>query len=308
MAEGAVIAKRQARAARPAMAGPRPAQKGATVFGIGARRLVEVAYVVLLGFLLVRLVYVIVTPIEAPPVPAATSGPAAIDADVSVFSRFDPFGSAGPAAPTEESYAGAAETTLDLSLVGNSFGGGLKTATIELPDGRQKAFAVGDEVVGGVTLRDVLPNQAILNRNGLNETLTLKDRSGERSSGRRDPRDLPRNRGYVPPPPQPVTPAITSPGQALDLLSRSMNFAPIEGGDASAGGFALAPGSDPALFQRSGFVSGDIVLAVDGMPAPQDPERLLELMADLPPGRPFTVTVERDGVPLDVPVDLGQLQ
>ena len=268
--------------------------------GLTPRRLVEYAYVVLFGFLVVRLIAVIVTPIEAPPLAPAASAPG-IDADLSVFGRFDPFGAAGPAdAPAEQSYAGAAETTLDLTLKGVSIGGGVKTATIELPDGRQKPFSLGDEIVGGVTLRDVLPNQAILNRNGLTETLTLKDRSGGAVSGRGRgaSRDLPMSRRA---PPQ-ARSEIVSPGQALGVLSRSFDF---REGD---GGFELVPGTEPALFDQAGFAEGDVVMMVDGMAAPQDPERLLELMADLPPGRPFTVTVERGGIPLDVPVDLGSIR
>ena len=279
--------------------------KGGLPFGLAPRRLVEAAYVALFGFLLVRLVWVLVTPIEAPPLEAARAGPG-VDADPSVFARFDPFGAAGPAdAPQEQSYANAAETTLDLRLVGVTSGGGIKTAVIELPGGKQASFALGDDIVGGVSLRDVLPNQAILNRNGLTETLTLKDRDGRVvGDARGGPRDLSASRVGAAPAtgPGPSVSGPLTPGQALDGLSRSFYFEPT--GD----GFALAPGTEPYLFNASGFAPGDIVTAVDGMAAPQDPERLLELMADLPPGRPFTVTVERDGVPLDVPVDLGALQ
>lgn len=309
MAKGAVMAGSEEGALHPEPAplrsGSRPARTGLPL-GLTPRRFVEVAYVALLGFLIVRLVWVVVHPIELPrPSVAAISGPA-IDADLSVFSRFDPFGSSGPAeAPRQESYAGAAETTLDLRLVGVSFGGGSSSAVIELPDGRQKSFGLEEEVVGGVTLRDVLPNQAILNRNGLTETLTLQNRDGGAASAGGS-RDLPPDRSA--PRATPRAKGPLTPGQSLDALSRAFDFEPVFGEDGAQGGFALMAGTEGALFDQSGFVDGDIVQAVDGIAAPRDPERLLELMADLPPGRPFTVTVERDGVSLDVPVDLGFLQ
>ena len=305
MAKGAVMAEQAAGGgpAAPRARPPRPAKRGLP-FGLTPRRLVEVAYVALLGFLAVRLVAVVLMPIEAPMADAGPAARAGIDADPSVFARFDPFGASGPAeAPTERSYANAAETTLDLRLVGVAIGNGVKSAVIELPDGRQKSFLVDEEVIGGVTLRDALPNQAILNRDGLTETLTLKEREG-RGAGGGAPRNLPAARRAPPP----AANGIVSPGQALDALSRGFDFRPVTDDDGQPMGFAIAPGPDAALFQSAGFAEGDVVVAVDGMAAPQNPERLLELMADLPPGRPFTVTVERGGVPLDVPVDLGTIR
>ena len=295
----------QGEAGAPPAEPPRaPAPKRGLPLGLTPRRLVEYAYIALLGFLLVRLVWAATTPIVPPALPDARAAPG-IDADLSVFARFDPFGAAGPAdAPAEQSYAGAAETTLDLRLVGVSFGNGVKTASIEVPSGDQDSFLVGEEIIGGVTLRDVLPNQAILNRNGLTETLTLRDRSGRLGGRRSAPsipgggRDLPADRRQA----AQAAQTIVTPGQALDSLSRALDFRQDEAG------LVLAPGTEPGLFGASGFAEGDVVTMVDGMAAPQDPERLLELMADLPPGRPFTVTVERDGVPLDVPVDLGSIR
>ena len=295
MADGALMAEREARVPEGPARPPARGRKGGLPLRVSPRWLLEAAYVVLLAFLLMRLVYAFLMPIEAPAVGAAPGAATGLSADVSVFSRFDPFGGAGDAEPAEASYAGAAETTLDLRLVGLTLGGGVKTATIEVPDGTQRSFAVGPQVVGGVTLRDVLPNQAILDRNGLAETLTLRNRDGRASNPGRAPQDLPASR-RAPPPARVQT---LTPGQALDTLSRSFDFAPAEDG-----GYALSPGADPALFDAAGFADGDVVVAVDGQAAPQDPERLVELMADLPPGRPFTVTVERDGIPLDVPVDL----
>ena len=296
----------QGEAGAPPEAPPRaPAPKRGLPLGLTPRRLVEYAYIALLGFLLVRLVWAATTPIVPPALPDARAAPG-IDADLSVFGRFDPFGAAGPAdVPAEQSYAGAAETTLDLRLVGVTIGNGIKTATIEVPSGEQESILVGEEIVGGVSLRDVLPNQAILNRNGLTETLTLRDRSGRLGGGGGSAgRDLPMDRRQAPRASgaSGAGQAILTPGQALDNLSRAIDF---RSGEA---GLVLAPGTEPGLFGASGFAEGDVVTAVDGMAAPQDPERLLELMADLPPGRPFTVTVERDGVPLDVPVDLGSIR
>ena len=259
--------------------------------GVPPQRVVEAALCVLLGLLLV--VHLGRAVLEAPPAPRseAERGRLPLRADLTVFERADPFGGREEAPAEPQAYADASETTLDLRLVGTALGQGIGTAIIETPDGRQRAYALGQEIVSGVTLRDVRPNQAILNRSGLTETLTLKDgQGGSRAAPRRAP------------PPRASGMAMT-PGESLAALSRAVAFSPIEV-DGTTVGYQLQPGAQPQFFEAAGFVEGDIVTAVNGIPAPGTPDAILGLMADMPPGQPITVTVERGGLPLDVPIDL----
>jgi general secretion pathway protein C len=96
--------------------------------------------------------------------------------------------------------------------------------------------------------------------------------------------------------------APASPAEALGVIESAFRFEFEDDGE-----LALYPGQAPALFRAAGFQPGDVITAVDGTPAPQDGADLVALMADLPPGRPFTVTIERGGNALDVPIDLSRL-
>lgn len=295
VAETATLSGAGDEPAAPAAGRRPPARRGRAWL---TPRLVELAYIALLGVLLVRLVWLLVTPLPQPEIETRSPAAAPERADLSVFSRFDPFGGTPGAEEAVPDYADAQETTLDLRLVGTTVGGSITTATIETPNGRQRTVPLGEEILSGVVLRDVLPEQAILSRNGVTETLTLAGR---------DPRTPRReSRGRPAPAAGPASsvqrPDIT-PAANLAALARSFSFRPLRDDAGEVLGYALYPGGSRELFDRSGFAEGDIVTAVNGTPAPSDPEDLLELMADLPPGTPFTVTVERGGLPLDVPVD-----
>ena len=253
------------------------------------RTLVEGAYVVLFAILLVRLVVMLRTPVPEPVTQAPASG--GLNVPLGILSQVDPFGGEAPEEADPAAYADAAETTLDLTLFGLNIGPDLITATIQTPDGRQNPYMVGQEILPGVVLRDARPNQAILSRGGLTETLTLReDRPGGRPASRPTGANLP------------AAAAMLTPAETLAAASAALDLRRDENG-----AMALYPGAARQAFRDAGFAPGDVVVAVGGVAAPDDPERVLELIADMPPGRPVVITVERDGIPLDVPVDLQAL-
>lgn len=257
------------------------------------RTLVEGLYVVLFAILLVRLVVLVRTPLPEPDLGAAAAVRAAVRAGPSVplgvLAVSDPFGGEMEEVPEPLAYADAAETTLDLTLTGLTIGEALTTAAIQTPDGRQRTYARGQEIMPGVVFRDARPNQAIISRDGLTETLTLREQDQTRAR-RPAGRDLPQSA------------AAMSPAQALAAVSQAVTIRTDENG-----ALAIAPGADANAFRQAGLAPGDVIVAVDGIPAPADAERVLELIADMPPGRPVTITVERGGIPLDVPLDLAAL-
>ena len=266
---------------------PRKAARGGRAALL--RTLVEGAYVVLLAVLLVRLIVLLRTPVPTPEIDAgnAATGP---NVPLSVLSARDPFGGEAGDAPPPAEYADAAETTLNLTLAGLTIGETLTTAAIQTPDGKQSTYAVGQEIVPGVVLRDARPNQAIISRDGITETLTLREDTGAPPPRRRTGVDLP-----------PSAAALT-PAQALAAVSAAVTLKKDE-----EGALTLSPGSNANAFTQAGFAPGDVVVAVNGTAAPADAERVLELIADMPPGRPVTITVERGGIPLDVPLDVRAL-
>ena len=286
MAQTTLATQNPAPAPAPRAAARRPAASRAAL----ARTLVEAAYVILLAVLLVRLIVLIRTPVPTPQMEAVRAG-AGPSVPLSVLATANPFGGEMDEAAAPIEYADAAETTLDLTLAGLTIGPELSTAVIQTPDGRQRSYATGQEILPGVVFRDARANQAILSRDGLTETLTLRE--DQPNASRPRPRtgvDLPQSA------------AALTPAQALAAISAAVSLRTDE-----SGALALYPGGAPQGFTRAGFAPGDVVVAVNGTPAPADAERVLELIADMPPGRPVTITVERGGLPLDVPLDIRAL-
>lgn len=250
--------------------------------GLGLR-LVEAAYVILLGFLFTRLVYGLLTPLEGPrPVAPTAIAPRAVD--LTVFSRFDPFMGRAPAiaSPTVQ----AVETRLNLRLVGTFVTAGRASATIVTEDGRQQAYAIGDEVGAGVTVTDILTDQVLLSRGGAPETLSLEGRD------------------VVPvaPPagPAPSVPGASALGAAVSAAG-ALDIVRIEN-DGSGRGVVLRAGSNPQLFEISGLIDGDRLLAVDGVPISPSGAELSALPSKLARGT-VSLSIERDGVPLQIVLD-----
>ena len=139
----------QARARRIRLRLPRP----------GAAAVVELALLALIAAQCARLAWALATPVgpvgdwrgREPAIPAATALAAA-----------DPFfRNAGQAGP-------AVVTALDLRLYGvrEDRATGRGSAIIQTPDGRQSSFAVGDEIMPGVTLAAVGFDNVTISRNG----------------------------------------------------------------------------------------------------------------------------------------------
>ena len=152
----------------------------------GARRLLRriphanaysVTELVLLSLLAVqcaRLFWTLVTPVG--PVgdwqPASTYRPT-IRASAELLGSFDPFfrtvGSAGP----------AVVTSLNIQLFGvrEDRASGRSSAIIGTPDGQQKSYLVGEEIMPGVTLQAVAFDNVTIARNGASEQVFM-DQSG----------------------------------------------------------------------------------------------------------------------------------
>jgi general secretion pathway protein C len=211
----------------------------------------ELALLVLLAVQCARLVWLVVAPLG--PVgdwrPSRGLGPG----DAGVLTGFDPFfrlsGAPGP----------VVVTALNLKLYGvrEDRATGRGSAIIALPDGRQASFAVGDELMPGVTLTAVAFDNVTITRNGAAEQIFL-DQSPPATSVRAPPAVVlvPTAPSPSPPPPPPVV--VAAPG------GPPIAFAPrIVAGRVS--GVAVSPGGDGGqAFRSAGFVAGDVIVAVDG--------------------------------------------
>jgi general secretion pathway protein C len=233
----------------------------------------ELTLLVLIAVQAARLIWTLVTPVgpvgdwKAPGAVALPSGAAAL-------SEFDPFfrlsGEAGP----------AVVTSLNLKLYGvrEDRATGRGSAIIALPDGTQRSFAVGEEVMPGVTLAEVGFDSVTINRSGTLEQIFL-DQSPPVQGAAPGSTPAPTQAQPATPPPAP-TPAGGPPVQ----LQPRMRGGQIDG-------IIINPGSDGGQALRAaGLAPGDVIVSVAGQRV-----RSIEQAHALMSGSGSTVTVERGG-------------
>ncbi len=241
-------------------------------------RLVEGAYVMVLGFLAVQLIYTLLTPVPRPTVTDPRTGGQDV-IDLSVLGRFDPFIGSAPAVSAATS-ARVEETQLDLKLVGVYAADEQSSAVIRTRDGKQRPYFIGDEIVRGVTLEEVRANQVILRRGGVSEGLSLEGREGFDSVEAGSP----------------TAPLVAAAPSALDDYLRVM--APED-----EQGLVLFAGQNPTFFQASGLLDGDRLLAINGIAVNNSVEETLSVLTRQMAQGTVTLTVERRGTPVDIRVD-----
>jgi general secretion pathway protein C len=176
----------------------------------------ELLLLTLLAMQCARLVWTIVTPVgpvgewKAPgalrpalpaPSPAALAG-------------FDPFFRVNA-----QGSAPAVVTSLNLKLFGvrEDRATGRGSAIIATADGQQRSFAVGEEIVAGVTLTGVGFDNVTLSRGGTTEQLYLDQSSPATSVGQPPPPSGSAPPLFTPPTPPPVT--TTTPPPPMPVVN-----------------------------------------------------------------------------------------
>lgn len=224
-----------------------------------------------------RLVWALVTPVD--PIgdwkaPAALTAPPAAGA----LGSFDPF------FRLTEGAAPAVVTGLNIQLFGvrEDRATGRGSAILQLPDGSQRSFAVGEEIIPGVTLAEVGFDSVTIDRSGTREQVFL-DQSQPAPVTGGQPQAQP-----VPAPTQAPPPVTATPtAQAAPL-----QFAPRVS-ENQITGLIVSPGGDGgATFRAAGFRPGDVITAINGqrVASPQQAEAMIRGAGD-----GATVTVDRGG-------------
>jgi general secretion pathway protein C len=184
----------------------------------------------------------------------------------------------------------AVVTSLSLQLFGirmdSAMGRG--SAIIATPDGVQSSYAVGDEIVPGVTLKVVSFDSVTLDRGGASEQLFL-DQSVPAPAAQIGTRPVVQAAGLVVTPPAPVT------------IQNHVGFAPRFEGE-KVTGLLLNPKGDGAAFKAAGLAPGDVLLAINGQPVTS-----LDDVSSLPSGGGTAILkVERGGRVMTVNAKVGQ--
>jgi general secretion pathway protein C len=240
--------------------------------------LLELALLSLLAIQCARLVWTLAAPVGPVGDWKVEGGPAA---PAGLLGGFDPFfrlgGTGGP----------VTVTSLNLKLHGirQDQASGRGSAIIATPDGRQRSFAVGEEVVPGVTLAEVGFDSVTLSRGGAAEQLFM-DQSSEAAVVAPGAPSAPAPPSARAPPPPVVAPAPSAADLAAGIrLQPRMNGSRVTG-------VILHPQGSGEAFRAAGFAPGDVLLSVDGARI-SSPDQLRTLAQQL--AGAATVQIERGG-------------
>lgn len=225
------------------------------------------------------------------PAPAAASAlPASGSASLNTVLNAHLFGLYRVSATSD--IATAPETRLDLKLIGILAGSrtGESRALIAQQGSIEKSYAIGDDIVRGVTLQAIFPDRVILARDGQMETLRLDPLSGAGSA-------------YAPPAQvgsndngaasvslsQARQEMLQDPNRAADYIRVQPNN---PGGQLH--GYRIYPGKNASVFTNAGLRPGDLVTSVNGTPL-DDTQKALQMLNELSRAGSVSLTVDRGG-------------
>jgi len=260
---------------------------------------VQVALVAVIAFLIVRALMVFITPESAwtpleqssglPPSSNPQSGQYAnsspIDTGFDPFHRLEVTPTAAPINIGED----APETSLDLTLMGRRAGEG-GSAILRIPDGSQKVFRIGDEILSGVKLEAVNVEYIVISQDGRLERLTFEKKQ---VSGLRAAQTSP----AVPP----LSPVPQQNTYSSNSLLASINFTPERANNQIAG-YRISPkqaGFDTSLL---GLEDGDVITSIGRIALQDEDIDLGAVLGRLQSRRSTTVELIRNGQPISVKV------
>jgi general secretion pathway protein C len=260
--------------------------------------LAELALLSLLAIQCARLVWAAVTPLGPVGDWRPASPAAAVQPGTSALGSFDPFFRlAGPAGPV-------VVTSLSLKLFGvrQDAASGRGSAIIALPDGQQRSFAVGDEIMPGVRLQAVAFDNVTISRGGATEQLFMDQSQGAPGTAAPPAPGTPAAPAagvFATPPPAQVPPPLPvvkvppPPPPSPSGLSGQVGFAPRMNGSQMTG-VVLSPQGSGEAFRAAGLQPGDVLLAVGGQRI-TSPGQLTALGNQIGAGNGVSVQVERGG-------------
>jgi general secretion pathway protein C len=159
-----------------------------------------------------------------------------------------------------------------------------------------RMYAVGKAVRPGTTLHSVYPDQVLLDTNGKLEALKLPRLSSANLTALAPPR----------PATNPVTEnlrrmAETNPAAFSEIIRPQPVFA-----NGVQRGYRVYPGRNRQQFAKLGLQPGDLVTSINGTPL-DDPQRGMEIFNTIGSADRVTVTVERNGQPQELTLNMAQL-
>ena len=266
-----------------------PAQLSRRLEQLRLPRIAEWLLIGLIAFLLAKAAIAFFAPLPVPKGDMLAALPASERAGADVSAR-SPFPQA--AAVDETPIAAGPDLTepaLDLGLTGvwpEAEGG---SAIIRRPDGKERRFAVGEEIVSGVKLIAVFSDQVVIEQGGVRESLRFESKA-------------PAPRAAVTSASQPAT----GDNSKIQNLSSGANLfggvVRLEPGQNSAGQPAIVvyAGQNRAAFESAGLRDGDVLVTINGAAPPQSPGEMVAMINQAAQAGAARLVVERNGERLPV--------
>lgn len=161
-----------------------------------------------------------------------------------------------------------------------------------------RMYGVGKSVRSGTVLHSVYPDRVILDTNGKLEALILPRLSSASLTAQLSP----------PPPRAPANQvenlrrmAESNPAAFSEIVRPQPVFA-----NGVQRGYRVYPGRNRQQFAKLGLQPGDLVLSINGTPL-DDPQRGMEIFNTMGASDRVTVTVERNGQPQELSLNMAQL-
>jgi general secretion pathway protein C len=163
-----------------------------------------------------------------------------------------------------------------------------------------RMYAVGSPVRPGTVLHSVYPEYVLLDTSGRRESLRLP---------RLSTANLTAQAARTPPPRPAMTQTVedlrrvaeANPAAFSEIVRPQPVFA-----NGVQRGYRVYPGRNRQLFAKLGLQPGDLVLSINGTPL-DDPQRGMEIFNTIGTSDRVTVTVERNGQPQDLTLNMAQI-
>lgn len=257
-----------------------------------APRVAEFALVLALAFVSAQIFGALIWPLPAPQNPAAPT-PAATLEPADIANPFEARFAAALAAESTEVVT-AVDTSLDVTLHGVWFDEDGGSAVIRIPGGVQKRFRVGEEICCGATLARVFAAHVLIDRGGAQEILRLPGRIGQAPTELRQATSAPLQTS-----PADVSAAVERFLEAASILPRAATNGDFE--------FVIVGENDGLGLSAFGVQQGDIIVSVNGKPAPKSIEQAEPFVASFRSGSELKLVVRRNGVETPVDVNLSAI-
>lgn len=268
---------------------------------------VSVVAVILIGYYVARMVWLLYPagprpPWQPPRQLASSTAATAAPADYATITAAHLFGEASSAPPelTGEAADNAPDTSLSLQLRGAIAAEDPRFAHAIIADssGNEQVYFVNDTLPGGATVQQIQADRVLLARAGQLEVLRLP-REGQ-PGGSAPP--MAAARPMAAPVQQNVQELVSQNAAGFLEVVRPQPFMP----NGQLKGYRIYPGPNRQQFAALGLRAGDLVTEINGI-ALNNPAQGMEVFRSLGDAAQVTVTVERDGQPQVLSLNMTQV-